>query len=138
VLLPCPHDLNITEHSSIIYTSLGRMATKYTHAQTYDKENACEPPHLKTGKISGKEAKMEHSILGVAEEDLEEGRLVEAKRKMKQKGGAYTVIESVFGGGTGGRLINSIFFYLASFSMAVMQVNHTGTPSKEQERSVYA
>ena len=62
------------------------MATKYTHAQTYDKENACEPPHLKTGKISGKEGRMEHSILGVAEEDLEDGRLVEAKRKMKQKG----------------------------------------------------
>jgi len=62
------------------------MATRHTHAQIHDKENACEPPHLKTGKISGKESKIEHSILGVAEEDLEDGRLLEAKRKMKQKG----------------------------------------------------
>lgn len=62
------------------------MATKHTHAQIHDKENACEPLHLKTEKISGKEGKLEHTILGVVDEDLEDGRLVEAKRKMKQKG----------------------------------------------------
>jgi hypothetical protein len=45
------------------------MATRqlYSHTHAHDKENACEVPHLKTGRPSGKESKQEHLILGSVE-----------------------------------------------------------------------
>ncbi len=68
------------------------MATRHVNSHTYDKENACEVPYLKTGKPSGKEPKQEHLILGAVEEEFGDGELVAAKRRMKQRSAADFVL----------------------------------------------
>ena len=62
------------------------MTTRQIQTHTHDKENTYDLTHLKNGKILGKEGKMEQTILGVNEEDIEDDQLLAAKRKMKQKG----------------------------------------------------